>query len=143
MSADRWSYLRHREGFSADLFSCVQSGAGAWRYDVEARVRHWAHCGVKGEPPAYEWYEVELSKDRREVAIPVGGKGTYGSYHLFEEVIPTAFWRYLPPWFVLDLEAGRRDTAGWFPEVSWVPCYPADQREGARSVFRRPDSREG
>jgi hypothetical protein len=138
MAADRWYYLRHPEGFSDDLLACVNSGLAIWRNDVEAQCRHWRHTGLKGEPPDYQWYPAELSKDRLTVTIPLGGKGTYGSYHRFEETIPKDFWRYLPNWFVLDLEAGRRDTAGWFPEVSWSPCYPPEKREAARTVFPRP-----
>ena len=140
MPADRWYYLRHPERFSDELFACVVSGLEFWRNDVEARIRHWAHTGVSGPAPEYEWYEAELSPDRSLVTVPVGGKGTYGSYHLFEERIPKELWRYLPNWFVIDLEAGRRDSGGWFPEASWTPCYPPAEREAARQVFRRPSA---
>ena len=140
MAADRWYYLRHPEGFSDDLFSCVVSGLAAWQADVEARVRHWHHSGLGGTPPEYEWYPAELSADRLMVTIPVGGKGTYGSYHLFEETPPKDLWRYLPGWFVIDLESGRRDTAGWYPEVAWTSCYPPEEREAARRVFPRPST---
>jgi hypothetical protein len=88
--------------------------------------------------PEYEWYEAELSEDRKVVTIPVGGEGTYGSYHLFEELIPKDLWRYLPIWFLIDLDAGRRDTAGWYPEISWTSCYPSAERDAARRVFKRP-----
>jgi len=142
MAADRWYYLRHPDGFSDELFSCVVSGLATWRNDVEARLRHWVHSGLSGAAPEYEWYPAELSEDRKVTTIPVGGKGTYGSYHLFEETIPKELWRYLPSWFVIDLDAGRRDEAGWFPDISWSPCYPPEEREAARRVFRRPTSSE-
>jgi hypothetical protein len=138
MAANRWYYLRHPEGFSAELFECVISGLALWRTDIEARLRHWTQLGVGGVVPQYEWYAAELSDDKKLITIPVGGDGSYGSYHLLEETVPEMFRRYLPPWFVVDLETGRRDTAGWFPEITWVPCYPPDQRESARRVFRRP-----
>ena len=130
--------MRHPEGFSDDLLECIKSGLALWRADLESRLMHWQHAGTDFPCPSYEWYAVELSADRNCVTVPVGGEGTYGSYHMFEELFPDMLYRYLPLWFLVDMELGRRDASGWFPEVLWTPLYAPEKREAARQVFRRP-----
>jgi len=143
MAPDRWYYLKHPSGFTPDLIDCVRSGWQMWKADVEATIRHWRHTALsRSQSPDYEFYEPEMSDDGLVVTIPVGGAGSYGSYHLFEETIPGSFHRYLPQWFLVDLERGRKDTAGWFPELSWSPLVPAEQRDAQRRFFPPPgDSR--
>jgi hypothetical protein len=139
MAADRWYYLRHPDGFNDDRFDCVRSGWLTWKNHVESTIRHWQHVGVPNCPaPDYEWFEPELSPDRKTVTVPVGGEGTYGSYHTFEETIPDDLLRYLPMWFRIDLETGRKDTAGWFPEVSWGWAVDPKERDGYRKIFPPP-----
>jgi len=140
MVANRWYYLRHLEGFTPDLFECVRSGWMKWKTHVEASIRHWPHVGMRGVPPPdYEWFEPGVSEDRTLVTIPVGGEGTHGSYHLFEETPPGDFHAYLPLWFRKDLEVGRRDTCGWFPETLWTPLVAPHERERYGQVFHRPE----
>lgn len=139
MAPDRWYYLRHPQGFTPDLLECVRSGWVGWKTHVEAVVRHWNHVSRRGgAPPEYEWYEPELSADQNIVTIPIGGKSTYGSYHLLEEVFPQMLYGYLPQWLCIDLETGRRDTAGWFPETSWHSLIAPADRENYRRAFPRP-----
>jgi len=139
MAADRWYYLRHPEGFRPDLFDSVRSGWLLWKADVEASIRHWRHMDLRGIPqPEYEWYEPELSDDAKLITIPVGGQGTYGSFKVFEETVPDFFHRYLPYWFRIDLETGRRDSAGWFTDTTWGWIVAPEDREGHRKIFPRP-----
>ncbi len=142
MQSTRWFYLRHADGFDTDSFLCVEAGFHIWAARVKATIEVWEKVpDQRSVPrPAYEFGPVELSTDRTIVTMSLGGEPGYMGMKLFEDEFPWEFTYYLPMWFRIDLEAGRRDTLGWFPQTNWGWVIKREQASKLREnpLFKRP-----
>lgn len=64
---------------------------------------------------------------------------THGTKNLFEDDYPKDLYRFLPNWFTLDLELGRRQE-NWIPQTHWKRLYAKEKAEQLKQhiLFRRP-----
>jgi hypothetical protein len=78
MPPNRWLHLRRREGFTPEAFERFRAHCRVVRAYVEAVLENWSH--FESYPaPRYEFYEPELSADRRIATLPLGGEQTLGT----------------------------------------------------------------
>lgn len=145
-SSRRWYFLRHPSGFSPQMEQSATACAEVWVTWVEAIRARGAHLvpdlgGDGGE--SYQLSGVSLSSDRRTVSIEVvGGAGTYGWLKLFEDVFPSHLYEWLPLWFQVDLELGRRGPAGMVGDTVWTGRYGPSEKRRLREMFPPPEGYE-
>lgn len=134
MEPTRWYYLRHPNGFDDRMFDLFVSSCRYWESLVRVQLDNWHLFFPDSTQPApiYEFGAPARADMAHCVVLPIGGQATYGSLHLLEEVFPAELHSFIPLAFKMDLEIGRRDTLGWFPEIFW-----------SRPVYREPRGLRG
>jgi hypothetical protein len=119
---DRWMHLRSPAPFTDEQFQQFQAHCHVFQGFVDAACASWTQLSSthEGNPPAYEFFEPELSEDRRTATLPLGGYQTLGSRHAFEDTSSRMLWRWFPLDFFKSLEEGptERNHAGEL-ETSW------------------------
>ena len=138
MTPNRWFLLRHPEGFPEPLFRAFRAQCRIWRATLEATVESWddlSYGRLAVPKPRYEFGEPDLSEDRTIASLALGGELSHGAMKILEDDFPHALMHDFPLWFRLDLELGRRDLLGWFPETRW---WPAVDPEKAAELRRSP-----
>lgn len=141
----RWYALRHPEPFDEPTAQVLWAGGRLWVATLNAHVREAAHLYPNERPPegapAYRACPEGCSADRRVITLRIeGGPDTYGWLKRFEDDFPADFYHYLPLWRQLDLELGRRDQLGFFPNWLWRRLHApeAAARLRGHALFQRP-----
>lgn len=119
--ANRFYYLRRKQGFSDQDLAKLTAGWETWCRWVARRIADRDMKGVE-----YVFYEPRRS-DRKTVTIPIGGEETYPAIEIFEEDVPIRYFiaRFDKPF--LNTVSVRRDGGGdaSYFNAYWLPavCY--------------------
>ena len=138
---DRWYFLRHPEGFSPEMFNIFCAACRIWKAKLQAYEREWQVLPTFSSLPlpGYVFSEPELRDNSHIAAFGVGSDGNYVELKLLEEEFPSELYGHYPLWFHLDLDFGRQESNGWFPNLEWHPIVP--DRESVRdSIFYQKPS---
>ena len=112
MSApNRWLHVRLARGFTAEEFACFRAHCRVWQAYVEVVLANWAYFH-KGKPPAYAFFEPELSADRTIATLPVGGEWTLASRSDFEDSHSRLLWQRFPLQFQFAIDEGITERFG-------------------------------
>ena len=139
MNPNRWFMLRHPEGFDVREFELASVGWQVWCAVVRTELQFWEILHPDTPKPTYEFGSAELSADRALVKFALGGDPRYAGLKTYEDEFPADILRHIPLWFRLDLETGRMDELGWFPQPSWTRLHTTEEAEKLRNhpAFRR------
>ena len=120
MRPNRWLHVRHPEGFDQERFEAFRAHCRVFRAYIESAMRESSLVGPQGAPQ-YEFFEPELSIDRKTATLPVGGEQTLGSRHAFENWRSYMLWEWFPVSFIEGIEEGLTEAhpATGLPTTSW------------------------
>lgn len=125
MAPNRWLHVRHPRGFTEEQFACFKAQCRIWRRYVESVLAEWRFL-ERYPAPSYEFFDPELSADRKVATLPVGGEWTLGTRADFEDAHARLLWERFPLELKLELEEGltepdprdsRREHTNWRPAM--------------------------
>ncbi len=139
---NRWYLLRHPEPWPQPMFESFVAQCRIWRSLVEATLAGWEalSAGRLGiAKPTYLFGEPHLDPTGHIATLPLGGDSTLPARNVFEEDFPKELHMDFPLWFRVDLELGRTDLLGHFPEPHYHPALDPKLRDELRAsqVFTR------
>ena len=111
--------LRHPDGFTPERFEQFCAQCRVFRAYVEASLAEATilKCGAG----SYVFFEPELSEDRSTASLPLGGWGTLGSRHEFQNASSWMLWHHFPLAFLAQLEEGLTENIGNGSQTNWWP----------------------
>jgi hypothetical protein len=135
--------LRHPRGLDRAACAVVAEAMEVWAIRCTAVAARGAllHPALDTGGP-WEPYQTttSLDADRIVVVRVTGGPQTHGWRKLFEDAPPEALAAHLPLHWLPDLELGRQDGLGWFPERHWTRRHSPEEAATLRQhpLFQPP-----
>ena len=129
----RWLHVRHRGGFTDELWSAFQAHCRYFEGCANALLANWLALGLGDRPLHYVYFPPELSEDRTVATLPLGGDQNLGSRAAIENGLSRLLWCYMLPRMALEdfvsLEEGLTEPSLTEPSqltTNWRPAHPQD-----------------